>query len=152
MTKPRVQRNPTPNYSIELPSTVMEDYEDRVSSFWMADDSLALQISTYLRTDRENGSAAEERLRERMRRSSGTWRPHDIPLRNEIDYERAAASVIDEEGVMWVHAYFTWPDFAIYATLSGKLDEVRSETNWAFNSLRSIRRRAVEGARSLRRA
>src|SRR5690606_16702558 len=102
--------------------------------------------------DCKKGPAAEERLRERMRRSSGTWWPHDIPLRNEVDYERAAASVIEEDGVMWVHAYFTWQDFAIYATLSRKPGEVRSETNWAFNSLKSIRRRAVEGARSLRRA
>lgn len=140
MTKSKVCRTPTPHYAIELPRVVMEDYEDRVSSFWVAHSSLALQISTYLGTESRNGPVAGERLRERMRRCEGVWQAEDISLRHDPDCDRAAASVIDEDGVMWVHAYFTWPDFAIYATLSGKPEEVGTKTNWALDALKSIRR------------
>jgi len=52
----------------------------------------------------------------------------------------AAASGVDEKGLMWVYIYAVWDDLTIFITVSGDESDLLGEGNWAFQAVRSVRR------------
>jgi hypothetical protein len=123
--------NPSPLISLLLPEDVLESHDDGVSSYWKRNDTCLLQISC------ESGAqlSASQRLSERTM-PQGIWRPFDLPRKPE-GCEAAAATLVNDQGNWWVHAYFVWKSLAIHATISrqGPLEGCV----WALDSLATIR-------------
>jgi len=123
--------NPSPLISLLLPEDVSESYDDGVSSYWKRNDTCLLQISC------ESGAqlSASQRLSERTM-PQGIWRPFDLPRKPE-GCDAAAATLVNDQGNWWVHAYFVWKSLAIHATISrqGPLEGCV----WALDSLATIR-------------
>lgn len=131
--------SPTRSYSLTFPDDIEEDYEDVVASFWRPGGRVALQISTCLRNEGRQVEAAE-RLADRLARDDPK-QAEPFPTRvAPPDCSFAAARVVDACGLVWIHAYMTWPDLALYATVSGPADELADTNNWAFEALHSVKR------------
>jgi hypothetical protein len=128
--------NPFPSISVFLPEDVLENHDDKVSSYWRKYDSCLLQITGVLTEQPEIQASATQRLSERIL-IQGTWRPFDLPRKPE-GCEAAAATMVNDQGSCWVHAYFVWPSLEIHATVSrqGPLEGCE----WAWDTLASIRR------------
>ena len=130
--------HPSPSFEILLPDHIAQQKDDRVSSFWINEEPLLLQLSSYVKKD---GSpiAAKQRLDERMIKFPGQWSVwEDITITPE-GAELAIAEIFDENELLWVHAYVDWPHLTIYSTISGPEHLVRNSDNWALSGLRNIR-------------
>src|SRR6266567_3761585 len=125
--------NPFPSVSLLLPEDVLENHDDRVSSYWRKGDTCLLQLSSFTRQSGAQVSAAQ-RLSDRTK-TEANWKPFDLPRKLE-GCEAAAATMVDEQGISWVHVYLVWPWVAVHVTVSrkGQLDEC----HWAWDSLASI--------------
>jgi hypothetical protein len=112
----RVQ--PFPGFDIELPDAVERQADERVTSYWVDDERVLLQLSSYVKPE---GSPirAQQRLRERIAKSSGQWKIWERSPLVACATEQAIAEAADSEGVVWIHAYFVWPHLTVYATISG---------------------------------
>jgi hypothetical protein len=126
--------NPSPAVSILLPEDVLENYNDRVSSYWRKGDTCLLQMGRFLS---ESGSQvrATQLLSERTV-IHGTWKSLDL-FRKPEGLEAAGAIMVDEQGVCWVQLYLVWQRLAVHVTVSrqGPLEACP----WVWNSLASIR-------------
>ena len=130
--------SPTSSYEIALPDDIRENYDESVASFWKDENPVLLQISTRRRTE---GSqvGAEDRLRERIQDSGGTWT--DVHFLPSFFEDVAAAKTTDEEGTTWLHVYMTNSELAIYATISGPAQAKVEEADWALTALQTIKPR-----------
>jgi hypothetical protein len=126
--------NPSASIFISLPEDVLETHDDGISSYWKKDDTCLLQISSLVY---ESGArvSATQRLSERTI-PGDSWRTFDLPRKPE-GCETAAASMVNDQGNWWVHAYFVWPSLAIHATISRQAPLESCE--WVLNSLASIK-------------
>jgi hypothetical protein len=133
--------NPSPSISIFLAEEVSECHDHGISSYWKKDDTCLMQISSFVRESRAQVSATQRLSEQIMLQES--WRPFDLP-RKPKGCETAAATMVTDEGLWLVHAYFVWPSLAIHATVSrqGPLEGCE----WAFDSLASIRTRDPNSA------
>ncbi len=128
--------SPTTSYQLLLPHDIERQQDGRVSSFWLDGKSLLLQISSYVRAEGEQISA-RQRLLEQLAKTAAT--STDIHSKvNAHAPDQAAAEVVDANGVPWFHVYLVWPHLAIYASITGPLDEVRSQESWARSALESL--------------
>jgi hypothetical protein len=132
----RVQ--PFPSFDIVLPDAVVHQADERVTSYWVDGQRVLLQLSSYVKPE---GSPirAEQRLQERIAKSSGQWKMWACSPLLTCAAEQAIAETVDSEGVLWIHAYFVWPHLTVYATVSGPEDEVRNTRNWAITALDSMK-------------
>jgi hypothetical protein len=131
---------PSNSYELTLPSSIEEKYEGGVSSFWMPGEQLLIQLSSFIRKDGEQIDAAT-RLRDRIEKSSNPtqWKTLPVTLPAMPNVDRAGSEITDENGVLWIHAYFVWPHLTVYVTISGPSEVVRNPGNWAFGGLRTMR-------------
>ena len=130
--------SPTGSYKITLPAGVAEDDDERVSSFWLTESDVLLQISSYRRTAGE-ATRAGERAKARAAReklSDIEAVALEIPSCNDV----AAFRGVDSDGVMWYYIYAVWDDLTILATISGPKDKIAVEASWAFDAVRSLSR------------
>ena len=131
--------NPTGSYCISLPDDVAEDYDERVASYWKEGHSLLLQVSSYIRHEGPQVSAAE-RLDARLQQESLSGVSRDVCITIDCpDIETAGG--IDCEGTRWVYVYAVWPDLTIFASISGDDKDVRDNSCWALEAINSILRR-----------
>jgi len=126
--------NPFPSLSLLLPDDIVEDNDTKVASYWKPGDTCLLQISSYLRVEGPQVSAAQ-RLSDRMR-AGGEWQTVSL-ARTIENCDIVAASTKDAEGTSWVHIYLVWEWLAVYATVSHKGNP--SMCDWVWNVLFSIR-------------
>jgi hypothetical protein len=56
---------PSNSYRLELPREICEQYDERVSSFWLDGGPVLLQLSSYIRNEGEQ-LRAEDRLKDRI--------------------------------------------------------------------------------------
>ena len=47
--------------------------------------------------------------------------------------------MVDSKGLRWIHAYLTTSDLAVYATISGSVEDFKDESNWAPDAIRALR-------------
>jgi hypothetical protein len=128
---------PSSSYQILLPDDIQDQTDGAVSSFWIKDEPLLLQTSSYAReTGRQVN--AEERLQDRMSKHSENWRLWKQRVSGDLAVDEAVGEYVDRNGVRWIHAYLVWPHLTIYATVSGPADQTRIENNWALQSLSGI--------------
>lgn len=132
---------PTSSYEIDLPDDAQTKFDNRVTSIWRADISLALQLSSAVMYA-EPRSVRGERLRDRIQRTGGSWQAVTVILNSADDADVAAAQTSDQTGSDWLHVYITWPDVFVYATVSGPTSKGPLVGTWAAVALQSIRRRA----------
>jgi hypothetical protein len=127
--------NPFPSLSLLLPDDIVEDNDTKVASYWKpGDDTCLLQISSFLRVEGPQVSAAQ-RLTDRMR-ALGEWKT--VSLARTIEgCDIPAASTKDGEDTSWVHVYLVWDWLAVYATVSYKGNP--SMCDWAWSVLFSMR-------------
>jgi len=131
--------NPTESYCISLPDDIAEDYDERVASYWKEGHSLLLQVSSYIRHEGPQVSAAE-RLKSRLQQESLLNVSWDVCVTIDCpDLDTAVG--IDCEGVRWIYVYAVWPDLTIFASISGDDKDVKDNRNWALEAINSIRRR-----------
>jgi hypothetical protein len=126
--------NPFPSLSLLLPDDIVEDNDTKVASYWRSGDTCLLQISSYLRVEGPQVSAAQ-RLSDRMR-TGGAWQKVSL-ARTIEDCDIAAASTKDAEDTSWVHVYLVWDWLAVYVTVSCKGNPLMCD--WAWSALFSIR-------------
>jgi hypothetical protein len=117
---------------------VVHRADERVSSYWVDGERVLLQLSSYVKPE---GSPipAEQRLQERIAKSSGQWKIWERSALATYGAEQAFAETVDSEGLLWIHAYFVSPNLTVYATVSGPEDEVRNTQNWAITALDSMK-------------
>lgn len=128
---------PTSSYQIDLPDGFRTDEDRHMSSFWLPDDPLVLQLSSYLRLEGEQVDALT-RLNEKMAKSSNPWRPIEHKLNGTTGVDQAAGEQSDGEGNRWIHAFLVWPHLLIYVTLIGPESLGWRADNWAFDAIRTI--------------
>ena len=75
------EANPFPSVSILLPDDIVEDNDATVASYWKKGDTCLLQISSFLREQGPQVSAAE-RLSQRIR-AGGEYEAFDLPRQIE---------------------------------------------------------------------
>jgi len=127
---------PSSSYSILVPDDIHEDYDDRVTSLWDDGDPMALQLSSYRRHEGQQ-IPAEERLEDEIKKISATWSKVEVELCSNEAVDQAAAKYFDGNA-MWIHAFFVWPDLAIYVTLGGPPQKVRDPDSWARIALKNL--------------
>lgn len=127
---------PSNSYELSLPRTVAERHDAGVSSFWLANEPLLLQLSSYIRREGPQVTA-QDRLRDRIAKTPGNWCAWKQSLSGAPDVDQAAAELL-EGGVLWMHCYLVWPHLTIYATISGPPGTVRDPNNWALEGLGSL--------------
>jgi len=49
--------------------------------------------------------------------------------------------MVDSKGLRWIDAYLTTSDLAVYATISGSVEDFKDESNWATEAVRTLRLR-----------
>jgi hypothetical protein len=123
---------PTSSYQLEIPEDVKEEQERVITSFWRDGQSLAVQLSSYIRNDGTPVSATV-RLEERMAKSAVAW----TTMLTKVGPDEAAA-FYRENGTVWLFAYFVWPHLTVLATISGLEMDVFDETSWAMQAVRSL--------------
>jgi hypothetical protein len=128
------EENPFQSISILLPDDIVGDNDATVASYWKKGDTCLLQLSSFLREQGPQVSAAD-RLAQRMR-AGGEWEAFDLPRQIE-GCESAAASTTDSQGTSWVHIYLVWRWLALHVTVSGQ--GIHQTCDWAWNALFSIR-------------
>ena len=129
---------PAGSYKIDIPVDIVENIEERVTSYWKPNENVLLQLSSYLRIEGEQVNA-KQRLNERLKKESlknvmyENIGPKDCP-------DVAVASGIDEEGIRWFYCYAVWPDLTVFISISGTIEELKKSGKWAFNAVDSLRR------------
>ena len=96
---------PTHSFQILLPDDICSDDDPRVMSYWVDGDPVVLQISSYLRTISAEQLSAVERLQDHKQEHPGNWTPIDGKLCQHTLVDEATASIRDEEGTCWMHAF-----------------------------------------------
>jgi hypothetical protein len=129
---------PSPSFEIMLPENIVHQADERVSSFWMEGQALLFQLSSYLKRD-GNPMPAQQRLQERIDRTPGKWRKWETGPIAVSEAQQAVAELVDENGVLWLHAYVVWPHLTIYATISGPEDQIRDPDNWAITAMKGMK-------------
>ena len=131
---------PTESYQLSLPDDVLHQFGEGISSFWRPNNRAALQLSSRTRHSGPQVTA-QKRLSDRMEITKdvanwaflnnfqGDWCP-DV----------AAATFTEADGWVWTHAYFVWPDLAVYATVARPPDEDPESAAWAMQAVKSLRR------------
>src|SRR5262249_15984564 len=135
MTLKRVR--PSSSYHLDLPEQTREQYDGRVSSFWLEGSPLLLQLSSYIRRHGEQVSS-RERLRDRVAQHAVHWDIWDAKIHPDTTIDQATGEFIDDEGLLWVHSYLGWPHLTIYTIISGPKELVQATDNWAMQSLKSL--------------
>jgi hypothetical protein len=140
VTRLNPSRAPRPSsvpYAIDLPANIEQEIDDKCASYWLPGCDVALQVSSYLRTE-GNQISARRRMAARLSRGA-PCRTQSVAL--GIGHcDCVAVSLLDQEGSEWIHVYLVWPDLAIYATVSGAPFDVAGRAGqWALEALRSIR-------------
>jgi len=129
---------PSNSYQVTLPENVCEQFEERLSSFWLEGKPLLLQLSSYVR-EKGRQLGAQTRLEERIEKHAQKWSTWESEIYPDSAVDQAAAEFIDENGILWVHSYLVWPHLTIYATISGPEGLVRDQGNWAIQGLKKIK-------------
>jgi hypothetical protein len=129
---------PSNSYQVTLPENVCEQFEERLSSFWLEGKPLLLQLSSYVR-EKGRQLGAQTRLEERIEKHSQRWSTWEAEIYPDSAVDQATAEFTDENGVLWVHSYLVWPHLTIYVTISGPEELVRGQDNWAIQGLKSIK-------------
>jgi hypothetical protein len=82
---------------------------------------------------------AAERLQDLFRKSPGNWSAFPLSL-STFPGELAAAEIVKDDGVKWIHVYITTSWLAIYATVSGQPSDLASgcAAGWALHAIRGI--------------
>jgi hypothetical protein len=101
-------------------------------------DPVVLQISSYLRTISAEPLSAVERLQDHKQGHPGNWTPVESKLCQHPIVDEAAASICDEEGTYWMHAFLVWPHMLLYVTVLGPRPLEEERDSWAFAAIRSI--------------
>jgi hypothetical protein len=128
---------PSSSYQLSLPEDTCEQFDERVSSFWLEGKPLLLQFSSYLR-EKEPQVRAQKRLEERIAKHAQQWNIWKDNIYPDSAVDQATAEFTDENHVRWVHAYLVWPHLTIYVTISGPEETIRDRDNWAFQSLKTL--------------
>jgi hypothetical protein len=129
---------PSSSYELALPEDVREQFDGRVSSFWLDGQPLLLQFSSYIR-DKGTQIGASDRLRARIEKHTETWRAWKSKIYADPAVDQATAEFTDSKGVLWVHTYLVWPHLTIYVTISGPKALVSDQNNWTIQGLKSVR-------------
>jgi hypothetical protein len=127
---------PTPSYSIELPDDCAEDIDGSVLSYWRADDSTVLQISSYRRNSGELVTARERLAARVARGGQPALSSIDLPLPYP---DHAVAIGTDDEQVTWLYVYIAWQKVTLLVTLSGRRTDLLNPRSWSRRALASIR-------------
>lgn len=127
---------PTSSYQIELPDDVSQEVDAHVSGFWIDQQPLLLQLSSFLRAEGTPVSA-KRRLLDRIEKYPSAWKELTLIVCNDPTVDQAFAEQCDGN-VTWLHGYFVWPHLTVYATVSGPRHEVNDRENWAVDALRSL--------------
>lgn len=129
---------PSPSYSIEVPEGVCEEYDNGIASFWKPGERLLLQLSSYLLVEGQQPEASS-RLSDRIAKLGGNVSRWESKIHPSATVDQATAEHVDENGLVWVHSYLVWPHLTVYATISGPPNLVRDTSNWALQSVRTLR-------------
>jgi hypothetical protein len=131
--------SPTGSYLISLPADISSEKDERVVSFWKSGKEALLQISSYVRETGPQVSATE-RLKARLDKERLT----DVKTENMAipHCPDCAAASGNEDGVKWLYCYAVWPDLTVLITISGPPGELEQQRLWAYEALRSLRRRS----------
>lgn len=133
-----IETHPTPTLCIDLPPGCVEDHDDLVSSYWMQGDELLLQLSSRVRFEGAQVSAAA-RMHARLQKEG--WREaHAVLVRIDACPQVAAFAARDKEGEYWLFIYAVWPRVAVLITLAHPFSDVTRES-WALAAVRSLRLR-----------
>jgi hypothetical protein len=127
---------PSPSYEIPLPDDVIEEYDERVASYWRSGSHVLLQFSSATRSDGPQ-VAASQRLQDLFLRKPGDWEAFELGLPG-FPGESAGAEMNDDQGIKWIHVYLTTPSISIYATIVGPPDELVASV-WTFDAIRNLR-------------
>jgi hypothetical protein len=127
---------PTSSYQLELPDDVIHEIDGRVSSFWIDQRPLLLQLSSFQRTH-GTPHAAKRRLLDHIEKHTSAWEHLTLELGQDPTVDQAFAKQFDGR-LAWLHGYFVWPHLTVYATVSGPEQEVDDPDNWAISALRSL--------------
>jgi hypothetical protein len=127
---------PTSSYQIELPEDIRRENDERVSSFWIDQQPLLLQVSSFQRTEGVP-VAAKRRLLDRIEKTPSDWKEMELEIVSDASVDQAFAEQ-REGGLVWLHCYFVWPHLTVYATISGPEREVRDPQSWAAHALGSM--------------
>lgn len=130
---------PSPSYEILLPDDAAHQSDEGVCSIWIGEKPILLQLSSYIM---QNGAAPTSpalRLRDRIAKTSQDWNVLKTTSLLIPGAEHAIGETLDENGLLWIHAYIVWPHLTVYVTISGPEDVVRSSQNWAQVAMESIR-------------
>jgi hypothetical protein len=127
---------PTSSYNLELPDHVTHEIDGCVSSFWIDQQPLLLQLSSLQRADGTQLSA-KHRLMDRIEEHPSTWKHLTLAPSQDPTVDQAFAKQFDGR-FAWLHGYFVWPHLTVYATISGPEEEVDDPDNWAIRALRRL--------------
>lgn len=130
--------HPSPSFEILLPEEIVHQSDERVSSFWCKGEPLLLQLSSYSKHDGEP-IPPQLRLKERVEKNPGEWKPWVGSRFTPEGAQQAIGEILDENRVLWLHAYFVWPHLTVYATISGPENLVRNPNNWAITALKDMK-------------
>jgi hypothetical protein len=122
---------------MRLPDEITEEIDDRVSSYWIAGESLLLQVSSYARQGGDQAGAIR-RLQDRIAKSNAPWQIWAKRLHHDNRVDEAVGETKYESGLSWIHVYLVWPHLSVYATISGPDELVRVENNWSYEAIKSI--------------
>ena len=132
-------RSPTGSYELALPADVVEDVDERCTSYWRNDADVVLQLSSYRRHEGPQVTA-KDRLDARLSREN---RPGvsaaalSVPECPDV----AAAAFQDSEGILWHYCYCVWPHLTVFVTIAGSVEGIGEGARWALDALRSLRLR-----------
>jgi hypothetical protein len=129
--------SPTGSYAISLPDGIEEEYEGRVSSFWL-DKSLLLQISS---NKRVHGSqvSSHQRLTDRF---TETCNASSVGMVLSGCPDVAASLAKEDDGLYWLYCYASWPDLMLFITIAGPL-ESEVLNGWAVRAVESIEKKSA---------
>lgn len=129
---------PSSSYQLKLPQQICEQSGGGVLSFWLDGGPLLLQLSSYIRSEREQ-VRAQDRLRDRITKHDHQWKIWTTKIYPDPSVDQATGEFTDTDGLLWVHSYLVWPHLTVYSTISGPKDLVSDTDNWAVQSLKSVR-------------
>lgn len=129
---------PSSSYHLELPREICEQYDDRISSFWLDGGPVLLQVSSYVRTEGEQWRA-KDRLEERISKDDQDWNLWKSQIHPDAGIDQATAEYVDADNLLWVHCYLVWPHLTVYAIISGPNMLVKDPNNWALQAIKTLR-------------
>jgi hypothetical protein len=100
---------------------------------------ILLQLSSYIMQNGAPPTPPALRLRDRIAKSSQDWNVLENTSLLIPGAEYAIGETLDENGLLWIHAYIVWPHLTVYVTISGPEDVVRTSPNWAQVAMESMR-------------